>query len=245
MKGKNTENKENKGKKYTKSFYAVLAICMCAVGVAGWFTYSDVANYMNNPDIPDSTTVTEPENKQAEAKVKGVPKETQPTTENNTQPSTEPATTPTEPATEAVTEGEENSKTSPVADNSQIIGEFSNENLVYFPTLKDWRLHTGTDYAVDKGNKIYSVSSGIVLSVFTDTLYGQAIQVEGTDGVTITYYGVKPDNDILKGAKVTAGSALGTATGEVPAESTADSHIHIEVKKDGVFINSQEYISNE
>ncbi|MEE1154886.1 MAG: M23 family metallopeptidase [Acutalibacteraceae bacterium] len=242
MKGKHTENKE---KKYTKSFYAVLAISLCAIGVAGWFTYSDVANYINNPKISDLTTTTEPENKQAEAKVKGVQKETQPPTQEQTQPVTQPTLIPTESATQPVTEAEKKSKTSAVGENVEIISEFSNENLIYFPTLKDWRLHNGVDYAVEKNNQIYSVANGIVISVFKDNLFGDAIQIDGEDGATVTYYGIKPNDNILKGAQVATGDVLGTATGEVPAENDANSHIHIEIKKDGIYINPQEYIETE
>ena len=245
MKGKHTENKEAKEKKYTKSFYAVLAVCLCAVGLAGWFTYSDVANYINNPQIPEATTTTQPEEKQAEVKVKGVQKETQPPTENNTQPVTEAETTPPTEATEEVTQPNVQSMVSPVGEKPEIIGDFSDEQLVYFPTLKDWRLHKGIDYAVEKGSNIYSVGSGTVISVFTDTLYGEAVKVENTDGTTVTYYGVKANANIAKDAQITIGDVLGTATGEVPAENTSDSHIHIEIDKNGVFINPKDYIEKE
>ena len=234
-----------KRKKYTKGFYVVFALCLCAIGAAGWYTYSDVANYMNDTEIPESVIAsTEPENKQAEAKLRGVNKTESTTnsfesvieaTEASTQLKTDPATAPpTQPPTES-------ERVVPV-ENAEVIDEFSGNRLVYFETLKDWRVHKGTDYSAEAGQEIYAIAKGTITDFFKDTLYGNGIKLELSDGFTATYYGVKANESIAVGSTVKAGDLIATAE-SVPCEQAKKPHIHVEIQKDGNYINPQTFLN--
>lgn len=230
-----------KKKKYTKGFYIVFALCLCAIGAAGWYTYSDVADYMNDTEIPESAIITtEPENKQAEAKVEGVnKKDSTKSTIKPTEASTEVTTeAQTEPPTELSTESE---RAMPV-ENAVVLADFSGDRLVYFETLKDWRVHKGTDYSAEKGTEVKAVSGGTVTDFFKDTLYGNGIKLELSDGFTATYYGVKSDDNIAIGSTVNAGDLIGTAE-SVPCEKEKKAHIHLEIQKDGNYVNPQNYLN--
>ena len=62
--------------KHLNIFYAVFALCVCAIGIAGWYTYADVKNYMNHDKSPEiSITASEPVNEQAEVKLSGIENE--------------------------------------------------------------------------------------------------------------------------------------------------------------------------
>ncbi len=227
-----------KKKKYTKSFYIIFALCLCAIGVAGFYTYSDVADYMNKAKNPSITqTASEPQNKQAEAKVDGVTKSTQPT-DSPTQPTEKETEQPTEPATQQA------ATVSPVGDNPEVIQGYSADKLVYFETLKDWRVHTGTDFGADKNSEVYSMADGTVTSVFSGDLYGDGIQLEFSDGITANYLGVKPADNIKAGTQVSAGEAIGSANG-VPCEQNLKNHIHVELKKDGRYINPETFLNTK
>lgn len=227
-----------KKKKYTKGFYVVFALCLCAIGAAGWYTYSDVVDYMNDTDIPDSAiTETEPQNKQAEAKLDGVEKSeaqpaTQPTetTDPPTQPETEPAEIPTHPE-----------KRMPV-ENTTVVADFSGDRVVYFETLKDWRVHKGTDYSVKQGEKVYAVSAGTVTDFLDDTLYGKGVKLELADGFSAMYYGINCDESLAIGLILNAGDIIGTAD-TVPCEKEKEAHIHLEIQKDGNYINPQTFLN--
>lgn len=230
-----------KKKKYTKGFYVVFALCLCAIGAAGWYTYSDVADYMNDTEIPESiTTSTEPENKQAEAKVEGVDKKDTTKIEvEATEEITEPLTDPeTEPPTEQPTE----LKRVMPAEKTEVITEFSGDKLVYFETLKDWRVHKGADYSVKKGENIYAVDSGTITDFFKDNLYGNGIKLELAEGFTAIYYGVKSNESIAVGSVVNAGDLIGIAE-SVPCEKDKKDHIHLEIQKDGNYVNPQNYLN--
>lgn len=241
----NNEQQTTKVKKYTKGFYVVFALCICAIGIAGWYTYADVKNYITDSKVPDTAiTASEPQNKQAEAKISGVKKATEKVTETPTKP-TQAETEPiTEEPTQAVTESVEEKRVSPVGDNKEVVSEFSGDNFVYFDTLKDWRLHRGTDYAVKNGDKVYSIADGIVTSVVKDELYGGGIEIEYANGITAVYYGVEPGENIASGSVIKAGESIGKAK-EVPCEKNLKNHIHLELTKDGQYINAENYLNNQ
>lgn len=230
-----------KKKKYTKGFYIVFALCLCAIGAAGWYTYSDVADYMNDTEIPESViTSTEPENKQAEAKIEGVNKKD--STQSTLKPTEAPTEIPTQPETEPPTESPTESERATPVENTEVISEFSGDKLVYSETLKDWRVHNGTDYSAEKGTKIKAVGSGTVTDFFQDTLYGNGVKIELSDGFTAIYYGVKSDDSIAVGSIVNAGDLIGTAE-SVPCEADKKAHIHLEIQKDGNYVNPQNYLN--
>lgn len=233
----NEEEIANKKKKYTKGFYVVFALCLCAIGAAGWYTYSDVVNYMNDTDIPDANTATEPQNQQAEAKLEGVEKS------KNHIP-TEP-TEATEEYTEAVTEPVEITnkleKIMPL-EHTKVLAEFSGDRVVHFETLKDWRVHKGTDYSAQNGEKVYAVSAGTVTDLMNDTLYGKGVKLELDDGFTANYYGVKSDENIAIGSVLNAGDIIGVVD-SVPCEKEKEAHIHLEIQKDGNYINPQTFLN--
>lgn len=225
---------ENLKTKFTKGFYVVLALCVCAVGLAGWYTYADVQSYMNgnpkkSPEI--AITSTEPLNEQAEAKLNGIEKAT---------------LSPTEPPTVLIENQEQDNpqRFSPTGDNTEVIQGFSKDRLVYFETLKDWRLHKGTDYAVEKDEKVFSVADGKVTDINEDALYGEFVEIEYRNGFLCRYYGVEKEDSIAVGRKVNGGDVIGTVT-DVPCESHMRSHIHIEMTKDGQIVNPQSYIQTQ
>ncbi len=220
--------------KYTKGFYVILALCVCAIGLAGWYTYADVQSYRNgnhdkSPEI--AITSSEPINEQAEAKLSGVEKTTQSPTE--------------EPTVRIENQSQDDPyKVSPTGNTMEVLQGFSKDRLIYFETLKDWRLHKGTDYAIPQGDDVCSVADGTVTNISEDPLYGESIEIEYRNGFICTYYGVEKSSEMAVGKKVSAGDKIGTVT-EVPCESNMASHIHIEITKDGQIINPQTYIQTQ
>ena len=157
-----TEQEQLNKVKYTKGFYAVFALCVCAIGIAGWYTYADVKNYMHHNESPEiSITASEPVNEQAEVKLSGIEKNT---TENEDVSDNAEEEVPQETPT-VISEPVRSQRVCPTGENKKILSEYSMNNMVYFETLKDWRLHKGTDYAAAQGEEVFSISDGIVSAV--------------------------------------------------------------------------------
>ncbi len=236
-----TEQEQMKKGKYTKGFYAVFALCVCAIGIAGWYTYADVKNYMNHDKSPEiSITASEPVNEQAEVKLSGIENEN--TDNEDISENSDKEEIPSEAPT-VTSESVRSQRVCPTGENKKIISEYSMNNMVYFETLKDWRLHKGTDYAADKGQEIYSISDGLVSAVVKNELYGDGVELEYKNGFKATYYGIKPDGNISVGARIKAGDVVGAVT-EIPCEKGSESHIHLEMTKDGQYVNPETYLNN-
>ena len=110
------------------------------------------------------------------------------------------------------------------------LAAFSGNELVYSATLGDWRTHNGADYAAPAGESVTAAKAGKVVSVSEDALWGSVVEVEDANGVAAPA--------VKAGDSVTAAAALGTA-GSIPAETSGDSHIHLECAKDGAYLDPE------
>lgn len=117
----------------------------------------------------------------------------------------------------------------PVA--GEVMAHFSGEELLYNETMGDWRTHNGTDFAAAYGDKVCSITSGTVKTVYEDVLWGWTVEVEGTDGL-LRYAGLAHKPAVKEGEAVTAGDVLGKLD-ELDAEIAQEPHLHVEYEKDG------------
>lgn len=112
------------------------------------------------------------------------------------------------------------------------------------------RTHQGVDLIVEKGNYVYSPLDGIfnrvAIPYANDSKYkGFEVIGEGKhDGYTSKVFYCIPGQSMKKGVKVKAGKTI-IATAQSLQEkygSRMTDHIHIEIRKNGVLINPEEFI---
>lgn len=245
------EEHVQKKKKYTKSFYVVFALCICAIGAAAWYSYGDVANYMNDTTTPTVQT-TSPQEQNAEVKLNGVTEptlssenlvvETQPAAQSSTV-ADEEETIPTENLEDVIAQENSSEKlVFPVSED--VLKKWSGDTPVYFETLKDWRTHKATDFQCNKDAFVRSAGSGNVKEITESGLYGPTIIIEQNDGAVLTYCGVKANENLSAGNHVSAGDNIGTVA-KIPCEAGEKSHIHLEVKVDGKNVDPVKYLNND
>ena len=123
--------------------------------------------------------------------------------------------------------------------SGQTLAGFSGDELVYSETLGDWRTHNGIDLAADAGDEVRCARAGTVSAVYEDGLWGRVVEVTA-DGVTFRYTGL---GEVAVSAQQTVamGDTLGTV-GECVAEAALDSHLHLEVLKDGAWVDPAGYL---
>ncbi len=241
------------GEKSQKSgFYLALAICLVAVGIAAWSTYEAVQGYLTaeeNPIAEDVRKNIDPED--GENIVKVTPKPTQ-KPESNSSGSAAASSQANEPQKADAPIKEE----TPVAENGplylisevmtvpvsseEVIKPYSKGTPVFSPTMKDWRIHTGTDFKAAAGESVTASGNGIVKDVYTDTLLGNVVSVEHGDYV-FYYCGLGENAEVEVGEIVSAGQKIGEVTA-VPSEAADDLHLHLEVKHDGVYVDPIEIL---
>ena len=108
--------------------------------------------------------------------------------------------------------------------------EFS-DTPVYSETMRDYRVHAGTDYTAAHGETVRACANGIVKETHTDMLRGNMIVIEHGD-YEVRYCGLGETFLVHEGDIVTAGQDIGSVTA-APFESALDSHLHIEVTRNG------------
>ncbi len=113
-------------------------------------------------------------------------------------------------------------------------------DLIYNEVMKDYRTHNGIDIIASKGENVFASANGKVKGVYKDLLLGNVIEIE--HGEYVFYYcGLDEIENVNPGDIVTAGNIIGTV-GEIPLESSGNTHVHLEVKKNGLYIDPTELI---
>lgn len=116
--------------------------------------------------------------------------------------------------------------------DSGIIKNYSNGEFVYSKTMGDWRVHSGTDFKGNQGDKVVAVQDGTVKRAYNDELWGGVVEIEHGGGLTVIYCGLSEGSMKNVGNTVKKGERIGLL-GEIPAEQAEGYHLHAEAKVNG------------
>ena len=115
----------------------------------------------------------------------------------------------------------------------EVLTAFSMDQLVYSPTLADWRTHDGVDISAKPGTTVLAASAGTVTSVEDDPLMGTTVVIEHQGGYTTTYANLQTKPTVQPGDPVTAGQIIGAVGTTAAAEAAQSPHLHFSVALDG------------
>lgn len=209
-----------------KGFYIILAMCLVAVGAAGFLAVSPIkANDKNKTsEQSGSSEYTDPgitynSNTKPEEPAQNIVSDEPYSSETKPTESTVPAAPTAEFFNMPVKEG-------------QIVKKYDDKTLQYSETYGDLRIHLGTDILADNGCDILSCGDGTVKKVYSDDKLGRVVEIDHGNGIVVKYCGFADDICVKEDSKVTVGQKIGTLSG-VPSESADAPHLHIEVTKSG------------
>ena len=103
----------------------------------------------------------------------------------------------------------------------------------FHPIFKNWRAHTGVDFAAPKGTRVLATADGHVVSAGWRGGYGNAVEIRHGSGITTLYGHLSAfASGIHAGTRVQQGQAVGYvgATGYATGP-----HLHYEFRIAGVF----------
>ncbi len=238
--------KHNSTKKPTErvGFYIALSICLVAIGLAVYSTYTSVSEYLQATDDEYSATLNETASPVAQ-EVTGVTEaethdvatpdeETVAETRDRTMSLYESSTLPETDDVDAQSDMDSLSAVLKVTesliypvDSESVLYEYS-ETAVYNSTMKDFRAHTGTDFEAHEGDKVYAMCDGVVKKISFDERYGVIIEITN-DEYTVYYCGVDSKTNVRMKDQVRQGEVIGTVS-KIPCESKDPSHLHVEIK---------------
>ncbi len=108
----------------------------------------------------------------------------------------------------------------------------------YHPILRQWRMHTGVDYAAQSGTPVKAAESGVVTHAGWLGGYGKAVIIMHGKGVS-TLYAHLSQIEVADRANVERGQVIGRvgSTG-----LSTGPHLHFEVRIDGEPQNPPDYL---
>ncbi|MCD7731424.1 MAG: M23 family metallopeptidase [Oscillospiraceae bacterium] len=231
-----------------KGFAIAVCVCLLIVGGVGVYSYSKVADELNDKLISNNKLTDAADDDsgaaQANAEQTQIAK-----TEAATEQQTTAETEQTEKAAEAMEEVSDvpavayQAMVRPV--NGEIIEEFSDGELVKSATLNVWKTHDGVDIAGNFGEKVKSMTSGTVTRVYEDQMLGACVVVDHGNGLEGYYCNLSKDIPVIEGQDVSAGTIIGTIGDTAESEIKEASHLHFALKKNGEWIDPIALISGE
>ena len=214
---------------------ALVAVLMAAVAAAGIFSYNTINRInqqLENQHLQNIDSTPSPQPTEDVQQVQ---------TPQNNVPLPNAQTEQKQPQKEVQAEQEE----IPVVEDvkpkfvlpvaGKIYAAFSGEELVYNRTLDDWRTHNGVDITAPKGDAVHAGADGTVKAVYTDGMLGTVVEVDHGD-FTARYCGLAEKTFVKEGDTVKQNESIGTV-GEITMEVAEESHIHLEISRDGQTVN--------
>ena len=126
----------------------------------------------------------------------------------------------------------------------EVLMAFSMDQLVYSPTLADWRTHDGVDISAKPGTTVLAATAGTVSSVEDDPLMGTTVVIEHQGGYATTYSNLQARPTVEPGDLVTAGQIIGAVGATASAEAAQSPHLHFSVTQDGEAVDPGEFLKS-
>lgn len=223
-------------------------VFLMAVGIGSFAVYKSTMNKLTNNNI-----LTKIESSQVANSVSSVEKTTETTTtepeENTNQDSLNEETTDSTADSDDIeseeTAGEIDTETQPLVMplEGDIINAFSNGELVKSETLGYWETHDGVDIKGNLGDKVVAMTSGTVIKVLEDPLFGTEVIIDHGNNIEGHYYNLEKAVDVAEGDTVNSGEKIGSVGDTADIESKLPAHLHFGIKQNGDWIDPISFIN--
>lgn len=224
-----------------KGFYIVLALCLAAIGLSGWFLFSSLTGEQEEQPVGGTASITVTPAPTPVATVTPV----KPTVTATPRPTaTVPAVAATPSATVQPTPTPKSAPTSltwPV--QGEVLTSYSVETLAYDVTMADWRTHAGVDIAAAAGTEVRAPASGVVVEVTEDVMLGTTVVIDHGGDLTTTCANLASVPTVEVGDEVTVGDIIGSVGNTAIAESALASHLHFSVEREGQSVDPMELLN--
>ena len=225
-----------------KGFYIVLALCLAAIGLSGWFLFSSLTGEQEEQPVGGTASITVTTGHTPAATVTPV----KPTVTATPRPTaTVPAVVSATPS--ATVQPTPTPKSAPTSLTWPVQGEvltsYSVETLAYDVTMADWRTHAGVDIAAAAGTEVRAPASGVVVEVTEDVMLGTTVVIDHGGDLTTTCANLASVPTVEVGDEVTVGDIIGSVGNTAIAESALASHLHFSVEREGQSVDPMELLN--
>lgn len=129
----------------------------------------------------------------------------------------------------------------PPMQNASVVKDFSNKELQYNDTLKQWEIHKALDIVSDTSSNVYSIANGTVTNVYTNYLEGGVIEITHENGIKSVYKSLE-NISVQNGDYVKVGDVIGSISTSMSRELNTGAHLHFEMYENDISVNPNNYI---
>ena len=127
-----------------------------------------------------------------------------------------------------------------------VIKSHSTTVPVFSATLDEWRIHTGLDISVEDNAAVYATADGEITNIYNDPMLGKTVEITHSDSQKSYYSNLSPESIIHSvGDKVECGEIIATVGDSSISELADETHLHFEMKVNGVSVNPLDYLDEE
>lgn len=120
---------------------------------------------------------------------------------------------------------------------------YSDTELFYNSTLKQWESHKGVDLKSSVSNDVKAVLSGVVTDCSYSYENGYCITITHEDGLATVYCSLANIDSVKKGDNVKRGQIIGQASSSATNESESGAHLHFQVQLNGKNVDPANYLT--
>lgn len=122
-------------------------------------------------------------------------------------------------------------------DNCQVIKNYSDSELQYNSTLKQWEAHKAVDLTSESSTNVLSVLDGKVTKTYSNYQEGTVVEIEHAGGIMTRYSSLDSALNVKVGDSVLKGQEIGKTSSSSGNEQTLGGHLHFQVVKDGSVVD--------
>lgn len=130
-------------------------------------------------------------------------------------------------------------------DSPEVIKWYSDTELFYNSTLKQWESHKAVDLSSTTSPDVYAVLDGTVTDCTYSYQDGYCITISHADGLSTIYCSLANIESVKKGDSVKRGQKIGQASTSASNESLSGNHLHFAVMLNGKKVDPSNYITFE
>lgn len=157
---------------------------------------------------------------------------------------------PNENKTPAINDDSQQTATTPIEmmsplDSAEVLKWYSDTELFYNSTLKQWESHRGVDLTSNTSSEVKSVLDGVVTDCSYSYEDGYCITIEHDNGLVTTYCSLENCDAVKKGDSVQRGQTIGAISVTASNEMAEGNHLHFQVMLNGEYVDPANYLTFE
>lgn len=124
----------------------------------------------------------------------------------------------------------------------EIIKDYVGASVIYNQTLGVYTGHKGIDFGAEEGATVFCVYDGVIESIEISKINGTTVTVDHGNGLKSVYNSIDAREELLEGASVKKGDAIGYVSLNNKTEYLDGAHLHFEVLENGVKVDPNKYL---